>query len=159
MKMSDITIREIYEIHSTNAQNSFVDTLKKELRLNDIAHETVLDRFVVLWSAAYYEDDNGKKVKTNLHKRIFGKYKKDYKLTVSLVKIQSSNGETICREFQGRATSGFTKDMVALTPNTIKLLSHIDDEDKMSPPTWLVLSPANWIDRIQSSRQSNQNIL
>ena len=45
--MSKITIREIYKIHSTNREDSFVDTSKNELRLNDIAHETELDKFVV----------------------------------------------------------------------------------------------------------------
>ncbi len=148
--MDKNTIREIYEIHSTNAQNSSVDTLKKELRLNDITHVTELDKFVVFWSTPFKENVNGKMETTNYHKKIFGKFKKEYNRTVSLVKIQSSNGKTIYREYQGRATLGFSKDnkdMVALTPNTIKLLSHIDDEDQMSPPNWLVLSPANWIDR------------
>lgn len=146
--MSKITIREIYKIHSTNREDSFVDTSKNELRLNDIAHETELDKFVVLWSTPFDEEVNGKKELTNLHKKIFGKFKKDYKRTVSLVKIMSSNGKTICREFQGRSTSNFSNDMVALTPNTMKLLSHIDDKDQMSPPHWLELSPANWIDWI-----------
>lgn len=146
--MSEITIREIYEIHSTNREDSFVDTSKKELRLKDIAHASELDKFVVLWSTPFQEVINEKKETTNLHKKIFGKFKKEYKRTVSLVKIKSSNGKTIYREFQGRATSDFTKDMVALTPNSMKLLSHIDDKDKMSPPNWLELSPANWIDWI-----------
>ena len=95
--MSKITIREIYKIHSTNRDDSFVDTKKNELRLNDIAHETELDKFVVLWSTPFDEEVNGKKELTNLHKKIFGKFKKDYKRTVSLVKIMSSNGKTICR--------------------------------------------------------------
>ena len=144
--MSKIPFNRILEIQPTNdSENSVkITENKQQLLLQDIRHSSELDNFVVLSSKFSGDKEN----QIYLHEIIFGKKKKDYKRTVSIVKIKADNRKTIYREYQGRAVSGFEYDMVALSLNSIKLLSHIDDEDQMSPPKLLELSSANWIDRI-----------
>ncbi len=144
--MSEITIKKILEIRPTKDSESSVNITdnKQQLMLKDIEHSSELDNFVVLSSKFNGDIKN----QIYLHEKIFGKKKKDYKRTVSIVKIKADNRKTIYREYQGRTVSGFEYDMIALSQNSIKSLSHIDDEDQMSPPNWLELSSANWIDRI-----------
>ena len=136
--MSQIKFTKIYEIQSTSCSSNFVEE-DKILRLKGIKHNSELDGFVVLSDALSGVVNE----QIYLHKEIFGKFKKDYEKTVSIIKIKADTGKTIYREYQGKAVSGFNTDTVALSPNSIKLLSRYNNDDTMTRPDSLTLSPGH----------------
>ncbi len=90
----------------------------KIFHLNRITFSSEVDGDVILTSSSY--------------QKIFGRKKKsssNSRKRLSIVKI-SANGKSIHRAYRAESAGGFTENEVALSPNSIRLLS---DKEGMEP--------------------------
>ena len=119
-------------ISDSATHRKYIEESNKTLRL-DIQHASELDGYVYLNSDVYYD--------------IFGKRKNassNVKKRLSVVKIEADNGRIIYREFNGRGAKGLTREKIALTPNSISMLTKID-EGKKIPFKKMKLSPGSYL--------------
>ena len=119
-------------ISDSSTHRKFIEESNKTLRL-DIQHASELDGYVYLNSDVYCDIFGKRKIaSSNVRKRL------------SVVKIEADNGKIIYREFNGRGAKGLTREKIALTPNSISMLTKIEEGGKL-PLKKMKLSPGSYL--------------